>query len=202
MDSNINKVDVLAESVSASIKAFLIKENNVSTTVRSIGDFIVYLQGQHARISKYKSVESDIINYLETYDFKRKNTFDVVRRCCDTLSIIEGNIAQMSQMVAFVHKRPDRYGLASLVNSCMDFTGYCAEKMTMREVDEALGNSSTLIRRLQQAIDAFRQEDDLLKEIKLILKEHNCLLRNYPAYANELKLFLSSYPHENHVDMQ
>lgn len=33
MDSNINKVDVLAESVSASIKAFLIKENNVSTTV-------------------------------------------------------------------------------------------------------------------------------------------------------------------------
>lgn len=202
MDLNSSKINVFAESIKTSIKTFLVEENNINATVKSIGDFIVYLQGQDYYISKFKSVESDIVKYLETYDFKKRSSFDVVKHCCDTLPNIEGKIAQMSQMAKSVHKRPDRYGLVSSVNSCVSFTKYCAEEMAMREVDQTLSKSSVLIQSLRQVIDAFRKEDELLKEINLILKKHNPLLQNYPAYEKELKVFLSSYPHENNVDMQ
>ena len=53
-----------------------------------------------------------------------------------------------------------------------------SENMTMGDIDKALKESSALIQRLQQVIDAFRQEDDLLKEINLILKEHKLILQN------------------------
>ena len=202
MDLNSNKIKVFAESIKASIKTFLVEENHINTTVKSLGDFIVYLQGQYPYISKFKSVESDIIKYVEAYDFKKKNSFDIVKHCCETLPNIEGRIAQMSQMSKSVHKRPDRYGLVASINSCVNFTKYCAENMTMGDIDKALKESSALIQRLQQVIDAFRQEDDLLKEINLILKEHKLILQNYPAYEKELKVFLAHYPHENNVDMQ
>ena len=202
MDLNGSKIKVFAESINTSIKTFLVEENNINTTVKSVGDFIVCLQGQYPYISKFKSVESDIIKYVEVYDFKKKNSFDIVKQCCETLPNIEGRIAQMSQMSKSVHKRPDRYGLVASINSCVNFTKYCAENMTMGDIDNALNESSALIQRLQQVIDAFRQEDDLLKEINLILKEHKLILQNYPAYEKELKIFLASYPHENKVDMQ
>ncbi len=202
MDSSVSKINALAESLSTSIKTFLVEENNVNTTVQNIGDFILYLQGQYSNTSKYKSVESDIIKYLESYDFKRGHNFDVVKHCCDILPNIEGKIAQMSQMAKSVHKRPDRYGLTVCVNDCVNFTRYCAEEMAMGEVDKVLTKSSTLIQKLQKVIDAFRKEDDLLKDINLMLKEQNQLLRRYPAYEKELSLFLSSYPHENNIDMQ
>lgn len=202
MDLNSSKINVFAESIKTSIKTFLVEEKNINATVKSIGDFIVYLQGQYSYISKFKSVESDIVKYLETYDFKKRSSFDVVKHCCDTLPNIESKIAQMSQMAKSVHKRPDRYGLVSSVNSCVSFTKYCAEEMTMIEVDQTLSKSVALIQSLQQVIDAFQKEDNLLKEINLMLKKHNTLLQNYPAYEKELKVFLSSYPHENNVDMQ
>lgn len=202
MDLNSSKINVFAESIKASIKTFLVEENNINATLQSIGDFIVYLLGQHSYISKFKSIESDIVKYLETYDFKKSSSFDVIKHCCDTLQNIEGKIAQMSQMSKSVHKRPDRYGLVASINSCVNFTKYCAENMTMGDIDKALKESSALIQRLQQVIDAFRQEDDLLKEIKLILKKHKPILQNYPAYEKELNEYMLSYPHENNVDMQ
>lgn len=202
MDLNINKINAFTESINSSIKTFLIEENKVNTTVQNVGDFIVCLQRQYSNISKYKSVETDIINYLESYDFKRGNNFDVVKHCCDVLPNIEGKIAQMNQMVKSVHKRPDRYGLTVCLNDCVNFTRYCAEEMTMGEVDKVLVKSSALIQKLQQVIVAFRKEDDLLKDINLMLKEQSLLLQRYPAYEKELRLFLSSYPHENNIDMQ
>ena len=202
MDLNINKINAFTESINSSIKTFLVEENNLNTTVQNVGDFIVCLQRQYSNISKYKSVETDIINYLESYDFKRGNNFDVVKHCCDVLPNIEGKIAQMNQMVKSVHKRPDRYGLTVCLNDCVNFTRYCAEEMTMGEVDKVLVKSSALIQKLQQVIVAFRKEDDLLKDINLMLKEQSLLLQRYPAYEKELRLFLSSYPHENNIDMQ
>lgn len=202
MDLNINKINAFTESINSSIKTFLVEENNLNTTVQNVGDFIVCLQRQYSNISKHKSVETDIINYLESYDFKRGNNFDVVKHCCDVLPNIEGKIAQMNQMVKSVHKRPDRYGLTMCLNDCVNFTRYCAEEMTMGEVDKVLVKSSALIQKLQQVIVAFRKEDDLLKDINLMLKEQSLLLQRYPAYEKELRLFLSSYPHENNIDMQ
>ena len=202
MDLNSSKIKVFAESINTSIKTFLVEENHINTTVKSIGDFIVYLLDQYPYISKFKSVESDIIKYVEAFDFKKKNSFDIVKHCCETLPNIEGRIAQMSQMSKSVHKRPDRYGLVASINSCVNFTKYCAENMTMRDTDKALKESSALIQRLHQVIDAFRQEDDLLKEIKLMLKKHKPILQNYPAYEKELNDFMLSYPHEKNVDMQ
>lgn len=202
MDLNINKINAFTESINSSIKTFLVEENNLNTTVQNVGDFIVCLQRQYSNISKYKSVETDIINYLESYDFKRGNNFDVVKHCCDVLPNIEGKIAQMNQMVKSVHKRPDRYGLTVCLNDCVNFTRYCAEEMTMGEVDKVLVKASALIQKLQQVIVAFRKEDDLLKDINLMLKEQSLLLQRYPAYEKELRLFLSSYPHENNIDMQ
>lgn len=201
MDLNSSKIKVFAESIGTSIKAFLVEENNINATVKSSGDFIVYLQGKYSYISKFKSVESDIIKYVEAYDFNKKSSFDIVKHCCETLPDIEGRIAQMSQMSNSVHKRPDRYGLVASINSCVSFTKYCAENMTMGDIDKALKESSALIQRLRQVIDAFRQEDDLLNEINLMLKEHRIILQNYPAYEKELKVFLASYPHENNVDI-
>lgn len=202
MDLNINKINAFTESINSSIKTFLVEENNLNTTVQNVGDFIVCLQRQYSNISKYKSVETDIINYLESYDFKRGNNFDVVKHCCDVLPNIEGKIAQMNQMVKSAHKRPDRYGLTVCLNDCVNFTRYCAEEMTMGEVDKVLVKASALIQKLQQVIVAFRKEDDLLKDINLMLKEQSLLLQRYPAYEKELRLFLSSYPHENNIDMQ
>lgn len=202
MDLNINKINVLAKSIGTSIDTFLVEENNFNAAARNIGDFIVYLQGQNSHISKFKSIEADIVKYLDTYDFKQSGSFDAVKYCCNALSAIEWEIDRMEQMIKSVYKRPDRYGLASCVKSCVDFTRYCTEKMTMGDIDKALNESSTLIQRLRQVIDAFRKEDDLLKEINLTLKEHKPLLQNYPAYEKELKVFLAHYPHENNVDMQ
>lgn len=202
MDLNNSKINGFAESIKASIKTFLVEENNINATVKRIGDFIVYLQGQHSYITRFKSVESDIIKYIDTYDFKESHSFEIVKHCCDSLPNIEGRIAQMSQMGNSMHRRPDRYGLEAIINSCVNFTKYCAENMTMGDTDKALKESSVLFLRLQQVFDAFRQEDDLLKEINLTLNEHKLLLQNYPAYEKELKEFLSSYPHENNMDMQ
>lgn len=202
MDLNINKINTFSESINSSITTFLIEENKVNITIQGVRDFIVYLQKQFSNISKYKSIESDIIKYLETYDFKQEKNFDDIKNCCNVLPRIEENILQLGQMAKSVKKRPNRYGLVSTVNSCLEFTKYCVDKMKVCEVDKAISKSSTLLKRLQLVIDAFRKEDDLLKEIELLLKENKRLLSNYPAYENELNLFLTSYPHENNVDIQ
>lgn len=202
MDLNIDKINAFTESINSSIKTFLVEENKVNITIQGVRDFIVYIQKQYSNILKYKSIESDIIKYLETYDFKQGKNFDDIKNCCNVLPRIEENILQLGQMAKSVKKRPDRYGLVSTVNSCLEFTKYCADTMKVCEVDKAISKSSTLLKRLQLIIDAFQKEDNLLKEIKLLLKENKPLLSNYPAYENELNIFLKSYPHENNVDMQ
>ena len=202
MDLDIKKIKEYTESINTSVKRFSVEESNVKATLQNIDGFINYLRGQYTYISKFKSVESDIIKFLETFDYKRKYTFEVEKHCCDTLPGIEGKIVQISKMSKFVQKRPDRYGLSSSIRSCVDFTQYCAEKMTIGEVDRAFSKSTELIRCLQKVIDAFRKEDELLKEINLIMKENAILLQNYPAYQKELKNYIASYPHENNGDIQ
>lgn len=169
MDMNSNKINIFAESIKASIKTFLVEENHINATANSIDDFVKYLQEQHSHLSKFKSVEYSILEFIETYDFEKRNSFDIVKHCCETLPIIEERIAQMSQMRKSVHKRPDRHGLKDSVNNCENFTKYCFEDMTMGDTDKAIDESSALIQRLQQVIDAFQKEDDLKNKIRNLI---------------------------------
>lgn len=202
MDFNKDKINKFTESIHSSIKTFLNEECKVKERVLSIRDFIVYLNGQCSQISKFKNVESDIKKYLEMYDFNSGNNFEGVKHCCETLPAIEGKISTIISKAKILYKKPNRYGLELTMNNCADFARYCRDKMKMNEVDKALKKSDSLIQRLQQIIDDFKKEDSLLNEINQLLQKHKSLLQNYPAYEKELKLFISSFPHENNMDMQ
>ena len=102
MDLNIDKINAFTESINSSIKTFLVEENKVNITIQGVRDFIVYIQKQYSNISKYKSIESDIIKYLETYDFKQGGNFDDIKNCCNVLPRIEENILQLGQMAKSV----------------------------------------------------------------------------------------------------
>lgn len=203
MNSDIEKIGELAKALNASITAFLAGESRVNVATQQIKEFVAYLQGRYSQISKYKSVEAGIVEFLNGCDFKQKMNFDGIRHCCDTLPAIEQKIATMSQMAGtMVNKRPDRYGLSVTVNDCVAFTRYCAERMSIGDADKAMTVASRLIGRLQQVIDSFQNEDATLQSINRLLKEQSRLLQSYPLYEKEIRTYLSGYPHGNNADMQ
>ena len=203
MNSDIEKIGELAKALNASITAFLAGESRVNEATRQIKEFVAYLQGRYSQISKYKSVEAGIVEFLNGCDFKQKMNFDGIRHCCDALPAIEQKIATMSQMAGtMVNKRPDRYGLSATVNDCVAFTRYCAERMTIGDVDKAMAEAARLIGRLQQVIDSFQKEDATLQSINRLLKEQSRLLQSYPLYEKEIRTYLSGFPHGNNADMQ
>lgn len=203
MNSDIEKIGELAKALNASITAFLAGESRVNEATRQIKEFVAYLQGRYSQISKYKSVEAGIVEFLNGCDFKQKMNFDGIRHCCDALPVIEQKIATMSQMAGtMVNKRPDRYGLSVTVNDCVAFTRYCAEKMTIDDADKAMAEATRLIGRLQQVIYSFQKEDATLQSINRLLKEQSRLLQSYPLYEKEIRTYLSGYPHGNNADIQ
>lgn len=203
MNSDIEKIGELAKALNASITAFLAGESRVNVATQQIKEFVAYLQGRYSQISKYKSVEAGIVEFLNGCDFKQKMNFDGIRHCCDTLPAIEQKIVQMSQMAGtMVNKRPDRYGLSASVNDCVAFTRYCAERMTIDDADKAMAEATRLIGRLQQVIDSFQNEDATMRNINLLLKEQSRLLQSYPLYEKEMRTYLSGFPHGNNADMQ
>lgn len=203
MNSDIEKIGELAKALNASITDFLAGESRVNEATRQIKEFVAYLQGRYSQISKYKSVEAGIVEFLNGCDFKQKMNFDGIRHCCDALPVIEQKIATMSQMAGtMVNKRPDRYGLSATVNDCVAFTRYCAERMSIGDADKAMAEATRLIGRLQQVIDSFQNEDATLRNINLLLKEQSRLLQSYPLYEKEMRTYLSGFPHGNNADIQ
>ncbi len=203
MNSDIDKIGELTKALNASISAFLAGESRVNVATQQIKEFVAYLQGRYSQISKYKSVEAGIVEFLNGCDFKQKMNFDGIRHCCDALPAIEQKIATMSQMAGtMVNKRPDRYGLSVTVNDCVAFTRYCAERMSIGDADKAMTVASRLIGRLQQVIYSFQKEDATLQSINRLLKEQSRLLQSYPLYEKEIRTYLSGYPHGNNADIQ
>ena len=188
MNSDIEKIGELAKVLNASITDFLAGESRVNEATRQIKEFVAYLQGRYSQISKYKSVEAGIVEFLNGCDFKQKMNFDGIRHCCDALPAIEQKIATMSQMAGtMVNKRPDRYGLSATVNDCVAFTRYCAERMTIGDVDKAMAEAARLIGRLQQVIDSFQKEDATLQSINRLLKESNTWPTSLPSTRDSMR---------------
>lgn len=202
MERANDSISVLTAALNNSINAFLAGERATDAMSGDVAGFVAYLSGQQTHICQFRSVESDIVKYLETYVFKKKNDFDKVRHICDILPGLEANIEQMGRIAQGFSSRPDRNGLGAILGEFSGFVTYCAENMVAGAVDEALAKSSELLRRMMDVSSAFKREDALFKDISLLLKDNAALLQDYPCYEEELKTFLSEYPHEGSDDME
>lgn len=202
MNAGKNKINVLTEALGASIKAFQAEEDRVAESMQCMKRFIVYLQRQDSYIQKYKSVEAGIITFLDSHKFEQKADFDAIKHACDLLPGIDNQVLQVGQMVESLRNRPDRYGLTTCIKDSETLVRYSRENMKPAEADKVSKQFSSLISTLQNVIDCFRKEDEVLNEINLVLKDNNTLLREYPLYEKEIKDFLSAYPHQDNIDMQ
>lgn len=201
MSMDTDKFNSYVEALNNSIKTFLVEEKSTYSKSRQIDDFVVYLERQESEIKKFRGVETDIVAWLNLYDFEKGSGFDAIRHGCDSLYPIEEGIAKIKDLIKSLHNRPDRYGLSAQIKACNDYMKFCFEQMKMSDIDKSIAEINKRISGLQSIIACFQKEDDCLDRIKRFINGNRPLLQKYPAYTRELKSFIDAFPHEKLTDL-
>lgn len=182
------------ESLMDVVAAYDICEQSIIKDNDYVTSFVDKITNDENDIAKFVQAQTQIISFLNDYDFKAGFQFDEMNKKVDSLLLLRANLAMMEEEVKNLSIMPDRYGSQKAIGICRDLALKCSESLKLEEAEAAaLVESNT--QKLIAIRNQFESDNALLAEINKIIDENNKVLSKFKAYYEELKKYVGEFPH-------
>ena len=164
--------------------------------------FVGYLTQNEAEITKFGKATDEVCEYLNKYDFVRGYQFDAMQKKLELLHPLRMKLAKMGEEAKKLTSFPDRYDSKRAIEICRGLALTCMERMSLAEIGKVEDLVDTNTKKLIDIQHLFERDKNTLEQINAVLESNNSILSKCKAYQNELKLYVSEFPHQGTDDLE
>lgn len=189
--------DILLKSIGLIVNvAESIREDN-----SAMAKFAGYLTQNEAEICKFGKVAKEVCEYLDNYDFVKSYQFNTMQTKLVPLHSLRMKLVKMGEEAKKLSAFPDRYGSKRAIEICKDLALTSMEKMSFAEMAklESLVESNT--QKLIEIQNLLRKDINILSQINALIENDKLILSRLRAYYEELKQYVSEFPHQGVDDL-
>jgi hypothetical protein len=189
-------------AVTQSIVALHKTESEIENERGLFTTFTDFLTKNAGEISKFHAIETEIVEFLQTFSFTGKIDFTPVHDKLLPLSSIRQKLIEMGNEAKKLVGLPDRYNCHKAIEVCKQLTLFCVNKMRSTDYEKVTTALDRNIPKLLSIQKEFEKEHRILSDINNVLQQHAAVLNKFPAYNTELQQFVHSFPNNRDTDLE
>lgn len=168
----------------------------------SLSSFTSFLAENSLEIGKFGHVSDELVKYLKGYDFSSGFDFDDSKYKLQKLHPLRLKLVSMGEAAKKLSHFPDRYGSRKAIDVCRELSLTCLEKMSLNETDKVSAICESNTKKIADLQERLEHDEDILNKIKAAIKQDENVLKKFKAYYEELKQYVSDFPHSGQDDQQ
>lgn len=164
--------------------------------------FVGYLTQNETEITKFGNATEEVCEYLNKYDFVKGYQFESMQKKLELLHPLRMKLAKMGEEAKKLSVYPDRYDSKRAIEICRGLAMTSMERMSLAETEKLEKLVETNTQKLIDIQNLFERDKNILEQINAVLESNNSILSKCKAYQNDLKQYVSEFPHQGTDDLE